>query len=158
MSNICRYYAATGSCYYGDQCNFLHTQFPPSSRSLPTSEGAAPGATSLYDLESTHSSHPLSFTHSFVNLLEAFFLSLSFVTNRVNPCHSEQKGHAKSQKPCRNIEIYGYCKFAGKGCDYNHDLVRIHFLSLPFSRRLISFSNLRRAARLPPLSVKIIPT
>lgn len=28
----------------------------------------------------------------------------------------------KSQRPCRNIEIYGYCKYAGKGCEYNHDI------------------------------------
>lgn len=27
---------------------------------------------------------------------------------------------AKSQIPCRNIPIYGYCKFEGKGCEYNH--------------------------------------
>lgn len=33
-------------------------------------------------------------------------------------------GHLpKSQRPCRNIEIYGYCKYAGKGCEYNHDSV-----------------------------------
>ena len=31
---------------------------------------------------------------------------------------------SKNTKPCRNISIHGFCKFQGKGCEYNHDLVR----------------------------------
>jgi PAB-dependent poly(A)-specific ribonuclease subunit 3 len=28
---------------------------------------------------------------------------------------------AKSSKPCRNIALYGYCKYANTTCSYNHD-------------------------------------
>lgn len=31
---------------------------------------------------------------------------------------------SKNTKPCRNISIHGFCKFQGKGCEYNHDIVR----------------------------------
>ena len=57
MSNICRYFAATGSCYYGDQCNFLHTHFP--NRSLPTEPGGNGTGNPLYELESKESSQSL---------------------------------------------------------------------------------------------------
>jgi PAB-dependent poly(A)-specific ribonuclease subunit 3 len=36
------------------------------------------------------------------------------------PAPPETTGNA--QKPCRNILIFGQCKFEGKGCIYNHDL------------------------------------
>eukprot|EP01098_Paradermamoeba_levis_P009066 TRINITY_DN3758_c0_g1_i4.p1 TRINITY_DN3758_c0_g1~~TRINITY_DN3758_c0_g1_i4.p1 ORF type:complete len:187 (+),score=39.90 TRINITY_DN3758_c0_g1_i4:263-823(+) len=68
-STLCRYFAASGSCYYGDQCNFSHS-FRPNEHTPTT----------------------------------------SVIT--------------KSQRPCRNIALHGYCKFAGKGCEYNHDLPR----------------------------------
>jgi hypothetical protein len=27
----------------------------------------------------------------------------------------------KNQRPCRNVALHGYCKFAGKGCEYSHE-------------------------------------
>jgi len=79
LSSICRYFAATGHCYYGDQCNFVHSFQPNQTR--PSTENIS---TSLGTSSSAHLS--------------------------------------KNQRPCRNIEIYGYCKFAGKTCEYNHDV------------------------------------
>ena len=38
---MCRYWAASGACYYGDQCNYLHTSggtLPP----LPSHNLASP--------------------------------------------------------------------------------------------------------------------
>ncbi|PKC03691.1 hypothetical protein RhiirA5_363012 [Rhizophagus irregularis] len=26
-------------------------------------------------------------------------------------------------RTCRNLIIHGYCKYEGKGCEFNHDLV-----------------------------------
>eukprot|EP01102_Stenamoeba_stenopodia_P005770 TRINITY_DN1649_c0_g4_i1.p1 TRINITY_DN1649_c0_g4~~TRINITY_DN1649_c0_g4_i1.p1 ORF type:complete len:791 (-),score=129.88 TRINITY_DN1649_c0_g4_i1:161-2533(-) len=68
---ICRYFASTGNCYYGDQCNFAHTF-------RPTEHNA---------------------------------------TAPPPPSHLP-----KNQRPCRNVAIHGFCKFAGKGCEYNHEL------------------------------------
>ncbi|KAH3767989.1 PAN2-PAN3 deadenylation complex subunit pan3 [Pelomyxa schiedti] len=28
----------------------------------------------------------------------------------------------RSQRMCRNVSLYGYCKYAGKGCEYNHSI------------------------------------
>ncbi|KAI8814008.1 hypothetical protein BJ742DRAFT_849292 [Cladochytrium replicatum] len=32
-----------------------------------------------------------------------------------------RSGNAAKNRTCRNIIIHGYCKFEGKGCEYNHD-------------------------------------
>jgi hypothetical protein len=47
----------------------------------------------------------------------------------------------KSQRPCRNIAQFGYCRFAGKGCEFNHDLVCFFTY---FLRRKLSFEMLLR--------------
>ncbi|KAL0091718.1 hypothetical protein J3Q64DRAFT_1846468 [Phycomyces blakesleeanus] len=31
------------------------------------------------------------------------------------------KASTSAKRPCRNVIIHGFCKFAGKGCEFNHD-------------------------------------
>lgn len=62
---VCRYFATTGSCAYGNQCVYSHS------------------------------------------LTEESVASADYVP--------------KSQRPCRNIATYGYCKYQGKDCEFNHD-------------------------------------
>lgn len=33
------------------------------------------------------------------------------------------KNNSSSKRTCRNIIIHGYCKYEGKGCEFNHDIV-----------------------------------
>eukprot|EP00027_Filamoeba_sp_ATCC50430_P018522 CAMPEP_0168565566 /NCGR_PEP_ID=MMETSP0413-20121227/13917_1 /TAXON_ID=136452 /ORGANISM="Filamoeba nolandi, Strain NC-AS-23-1" /LENGTH=657 /DNA_ID=CAMNT_0008597453 /DNA_START=148 /DNA_END=2121 /DNA_ORIENTATION=- len=81
---VCRYFAATGNCFYGDQCNFAHIR--------PN------------EVNNTYSTGPTPST-----------------SNEI----PESRGTGpkpKHQIPCRNIAVHGYCKFAGAGCEYNHDV------------------------------------
>mmetsp|Transcript_23050 Transcript_23050/g.57729 ORF Transcript_23050/g.57729 Transcript_23050/m.57729 type:complete len:832 (-) Transcript_23050:130-2625(-) len=86
---VCRYFLASGNCFYGDQCNYAHIR--PDSGGGGFSSSAAPGPA-----PSTSSQSPTAAPAAFVP--------------------------PKSLRPCRNIAIHGFCKFAGKGCEFNHDL------------------------------------
>eukprot|EP01114_Cavostelium_apophysatum_P016477 TRINITY_DN4696_c0_g1_i2.p1 TRINITY_DN4696_c0_g1~~TRINITY_DN4696_c0_g1_i2.p1 ORF type:complete len:274 (-),score=41.51 TRINITY_DN4696_c0_g1_i2:157-978(-) len=88
-SNICRYFATTGNCFYGDQCNFSHVL-----QSI-TSENQA-----------SHLQTPSVYGAN--------------VANATSP----QKSVPKNLIPCRNVALYGHCKYMGKGCEYNHDNVK----------------------------------
>ncbi|XP_076321729.1 PAN2-PAN3 deadenylation complex subunit pan3-like isoform X2 [Tachypleus tridentatus] len=62
-TNICRYFVTSGTCFYGDECQFLHTKLNPSV--LPTEIGLTEGqTTSIRDLTLTRlaeeSSNPVT--------------------------------------------------------------------------------------------------
>lgn len=76
---ICRYFANTGNCFYGNECNFLHTK--------PPEVGISSSAPSTPNSSTAHKT-------------------------------------AKSQIPCKNIILYGFCRFEGLSCEYNHETAK----------------------------------
>lgn len=94
-TSVCRYFAASGNCFFGDQCNFSHVTTRPST-STPT------------------------------NLTNSSIISISSQFPNTNQIDSGIQSYTsgiipKSQRPCRNLALHGYCKYEGKGCEYNHD-------------------------------------
>ena len=51
-------------------------------------------------------------------------------------CVYAAAAEAAKNKMCKNVTIYGYCRYEGKGCAFRHDRV-LHLL--PFLRILIDF-------------------
>jgi len=54
----------------------------------------------------------------------------------VDLCVYAAVAEAAKNKMCKNVTIYGYCRYEGKGCAFRHD--RVLYL-LPFLRILIDF-------------------
>lgn len=71
----------------------------------------------------------------FVRFFLRFFhvISLVLLTWNLFTAHP-----SASTTPCRNILIHGYCKFADKGCAFNHDAVSIIFF---YTQHIIFTSN-----------------
>lgn len=112
-TSVCRYWAATGNCYYGEQCNFLHSSPPATSNTA-----SGPGTLSrLFGALCV----PKSFNKYVCNVSNYACSACSWQgIISLAPGHGQVP---KSQRPCRNLALYGYCKFQGKGCEFNHDVV-----------------------------------
>lgn len=143
---MCRHWAASGTCYYGDSCNYLHVSAGPS--------GLVTGPPSLREAMAARSVSELAGPSSSSSSVVGTWPSptpwrddrTNVMADTLTVCGGlavvESGGHAvpKSQRPCRNIEIYGYCKYAGKGCEYNHDTT-VRSRSTPSPSRLWPWVN-----------------
>jgi len=94
-STPCRYFLATGNCYYGDKCNFSHVGWNEYSDNSSTLDKASSATRST---------------------------TFSMVNTTTGPSSIGQGSKMKNQTLCRNIALYGYCKFQDNGCAFSHDL------------------------------------
>jgi hypothetical protein len=104
---VCRYYATTGKCYYGDQCNFAHVKSPETT--------SAPGLNLLSSPTSNVVNDGGNFTLRLKTVTVATLGSTLYIGSKPN----------KSQIPCKHLATHGYCKYFGKGCEYNHDQIPV---------------------------------
>lgn len=109
-----------------------HIVIPPQSPSaIPI---VAPSDAAVNSSTTSTINKPLSNKPVAKGVHISFSFSIDTVNAHIATAISFSLGNANAKRLCRNVIIHGFCKFEGKGCEFNHEVVR-------YSRQLLCIAT-----------------